>query len=192
MNDLQDRILDAARDLVAEAGAARVSMREVARRAGVSHQAPYHHFGDKGAILAAVAERGFAGLRGALADATAGVADPVPRLHRLGAAYVRFARANPGWYAVMFRPDVADPAAHPRLAAAADGAWADLVDAVQGLVDAGLVPAEERDLTVVLAWSTVHGLATLVLEGPLNAAQDLDALTDAVPRRLATLIGAAR
>ncbi|MCA9555264.1 MAG: TetR/AcrR family transcriptional regulator, partial [Myxococcales bacterium] len=86
---LRDRILAASVELVQEAGIGALSMREVARRAGVSHQAPYHHFSDKEAILAALAEAGFRRLADALEAATG--ADAVEALTASGQAYLQFA-----------------------------------------------------------------------------------------------------
>src|SRR4051794_27635084 len=117
--DLQRALVDAAVALLAEGGAAAVTLREVARRAGVTHAAPYRHFADKAALLAAVAEEGFRALHDAVARAGAEAPDdPLARLAASGQAYLRFAMSHPAHYRVMFGPDVA-AREHPELEGAA-------------------------------------------------------------------------
>src|SRR5262245_54976951 len=98
---LQRQILDASIDLLRTGGVGALSMREVARRAGVSHQAPYHHFADREAILAAIAEEGFSGLADALHRAREGATTTAERLKASGLAYVEFALSHPAHYRVM-------------------------------------------------------------------------------------------
>src|SRR5438128_419394 len=97
--ELREQILDASVRLIEAEGLAALSMREVARRAGVSHQAPYHHFADKEAILAAIAEEGFRRLNAAMEEASRSKpADAASRLIAGGRAYVRFAATNPAHF----------------------------------------------------------------------------------------------
>ena len=103
--DLRQALLDAAVAALDEAGADRLSLRDVARRAGVSHAAPAHHFTDKAGLLTAVATEGFGMLVTYLADAQPGAArQPADQLAALGRAYAQFAEENPGRFEVMFRP----------------------------------------------------------------------------------------
>src|SRR5215469_10150154 len=103
--DLRQALLDAAVATLDEVGADRLSLREVARRAGVSHAAPAHHFSDKAGLLTAIATEGFGRLVRYLAVAQPGGAgEPVDQLVALGRAYARFAEENPGRFEVMFRP----------------------------------------------------------------------------------------
>ena len=162
--DLRSELLRTSRELLDEAGPSALSMREVARRAGCTHQAPYHYFANREAILAALACEGFDELADRLAVAHDGLgsADLHAVLVASGNAYVEFALRRPGVFRVMFRPDVCDPERFPEVVQAGQRArreLARLAKAVMG--DGAQVEAE------VLIWSGVHGLASLLLDGPL-------------------------
>src|SRR5262247_3375139 len=105
--NLREALLKAAIRLIAEVGPTAFTLREVARRAGVSHNAPYRHFEDKEALLAAVATEGFLLLSAALRDARANVEVAEERFVRTGVAYLRFAQEHRGYLAVMHGPAVA-------------------------------------------------------------------------------------
>ena len=162
--DLRSELLRTSRQLLDEAGPSALSMREVARRAGCTHQAPYHYFANREAILAALVCEGFDELADRLAVAHEGLgsADLHAVLVASGNAYVEFALRHPGVFRVMFRPDVCDPERFPEVVQAGQRArreLARLAKAVMG--DGAQVEAE------VLIWSGVHGLASLLLDGPL-------------------------
>ena len=162
--DLRSELLRTSRELLDEAGPSALSMREVARRAGCTHQAPYHYFANREAILAALVCEGFDELAGRLAVAHEGLGgeDLHAVLVASGNAYVEFALRHPGVFRVMFRPDVCDPERFPEVVQAGQRArreLARLAKAVMG--DGAQVEAE------VLIWSGVHGLASLLLDGPL-------------------------
>lgn len=166
--NLRAALLEAALDLVAREGASSLTLREVARRAGVSHAAPYRHFADKEALLAAVAEEGFRALRDALAArADAAGDDPVARLRAIGIGYVRFAVDHPAHCRVMFGGAVEDPARHLALAEASAAAFAVLVDAIRAAQATGQVRAGDPMDLALAAWSLVHGLALLWIDGAL-------------------------
>lgn len=145
--------------MVERSGPAAVSLREAARIAGVSHNAPYRHFPTREALLAAVAADGFDRLRAALDDATAAAVQG-DRLPALGQAYVRFATANPGLFRLMFGGGIGKDA-HPDLQTAAQRAFA-----VLRTVAAGDGAASPREAAIG-AWALVHGLAHLVVDGQL-------------------------
>ncbi|HSE40939.1 MAG TPA: TetR/AcrR family transcriptional regulator, partial [Acidobacteriota bacterium] len=114
--DLKNALVETAAKLVAEHGAGSVSLREVARAAGVSHAAPYHHFKDKNGLLAAVAEEGFRRFDTYQERALrAAPSEPSERLRALGRAYVRFALSNPHFFRVMFRDDLIKSEDYPSL-----------------------------------------------------------------------------
>lgn len=156
-------MLDAAIDIITCDGVEHVSMREVARRAGVSHQAPYHYFGDRAGIFAAISEEGFLGLSDALHRADSFTTNPARDGLR---AYVTFAMSHRGHFRVMFRNDICGISTHESAQVAADQAFTALLSVVHRVVDSEL----NEDETMVWAttlWSVAHGLATLVIDGPL-------------------------
>lgn len=151
-------VLEAALEELASKGPAAVSLREIARRAGVSHAAPAHHFQDKAGVLGAVAADGYRRLAETTAEALAS-GGGVPAV---GLAYVRFALANRPHFEVMFRPELYRPD-EPEVSAARDAATEILFDTVR---DALGEDATEEDVWggAVAAWSFTHGFATLWLE----------------------------
>ncbi|MCW4116856.1 TetR/AcrR family transcriptional regulator [Aurantimonas sp. MSK8Z-1] len=157
-SDLRERLLETALELL-EDGTSDLSLRAVARRAGVSAMAPYRHFPDKASLLDAVAARGFALLRKSLLAADAA---PVPAeaLVAQGLAYVAFARAHPSLFRLMFAGDARPPG---KTAGADPGAFEILANRVASLAPAGVAAA------TLACWSLVHGLATLSLDGRLAA-----------------------
>lgn len=155
---LREAVIEAALTEIQTVGAARISMREIARRAGVSHAAPAHHFGDKRGIFTAIATEGFTLLRQANEPR---LSDPAALLNG-GLGYIAFAVNHPAHFEVMFRPDLYD-ADDSNLKAARDGAFDVLYRAVeQGL---GSDDAEAVLGTSMAAWSLVHGFAALLLGG---------------------------
>lgn len=167
--DLRRALLDAATRLVRAQGAANVSLRAIAREAGVSAAAPYHHFDDREALLAEVAAAGFVSMEEAMARAAATdteAAAPLGRLQAAGVAYVRFAVENAETYRLMFSGLLSDRTRFPSLQRAADSAFASLQRLVGPMERAdgeGGLPA-----VALAAWSTVHGLAFLAMEGLLE------------------------
>ena len=163
--DSRERILEAAVKLMSREGLAALSMREVARRAGVSHQAPYHHFENREAILAAIAEEGFRQFNAAVESASGNSA--VARLIAAGHAYVRFALSHPAHFQVMFRPELVDLEKYPSAMAEASRGFAILQSLIDGIVREKLLPPRLAGGTAIVTWSFVQGLSGLLLEGPL-------------------------
>ncbi|MBS2016341.1 MAG: TetR/AcrR family transcriptional regulator [Deltaproteobacteria bacterium] len=162
--DLRQGLVDTVLAMVAERGdASEVTLREVARRAGVSHNAPYRHFEDKEALLAAVATDGFALLATELRAAREGVADGEERFVRTGQAYLRFAREHRGYLALMHGPDVAKSRT-PALQKAANDTFQILKDVA---FDARDVEVVEARRVGTIAWSFLYGLATLSSNGQI-------------------------
>lgn len=157
--DLPNALRAAAVDVIDERGLGAFSLREVARRAGVSHTAPAHHFGDMRGLLTSVATEGFEALHAATAQAGAGIDDPVERLVAIGEAYVTLARSNHAHCEVMFRVDVID-ANNPTLQEAGMHAYAVLEDTVRSLIETEHLSVDLDDATW-LCWSTMQGLVTL-------------------------------
>ena len=158
--DLRRAVLDAAVQAIAEAGPTALSLRDLARRAEVSHAAPAHHFGDKAGVLTALAAEGF----DKLAETLQATQQRTGDFLQMGVAYVRFAIDHRAHFEVMYRPDLYD-AADPDVRAARDRAGETLYS--------GVATAQHRpddvDLKIagVAAWSLVHGFASLCLHGSL-------------------------
>jgi AcrR family transcriptional regulator len=157
--DLRAVILSQAADLVAQRGADGISLRELAREAGVSHAAPAHHFTDRRGLFTALAAEGWRKLAAALDGAR-------PEFIDAALAYVRFALDHPGHYAVMFDRSLVDPE-NQELIAAQDAAGAELARGVGTLDDARA--EKDPDSAALAAWSLVHGFSLLWLNGNIPA-----------------------
>ena len=157
--DLPVVLRDAAIDVIVEHGLGAFSLREVARRAGVSHAAPGYHFGDTRGLLTWVALEGFEVLYRELAAAAATTDDPVARLRAIGRAYVGVALQHPAHCEVMFRNDLIDPddqrVQHEGLSAYA------VLEAAIGDVAAQYRPDLDVPTAARLCWSAMQGLVTL-------------------------------
>src|SRR5215218_7041770 len=153
--DLPRALLDAAVHAILEVGPAAVSLRDLARRAGVSHAAPAYHFGDKAGLLTAVAADGFRRLAATLRQTY----EATGSFLELGVAYVRFAVDHRAHFEVMFRPELYRTD-DPELVRARDAARAMLYPPAAEAANEGGADAERA---AVAAWSLVHGLATLWL-----------------------------
>jgi len=163
--DLRAALIEATEGLLAERGIEGFTLREVARRAGVSPAAPLHHFGSAAGLLTEVSILGFEELTRCLREGTAtGGKDPARRLRGQGMGYVQFALAYPGRFQLMFRKDrlMQDE----RLKEAADAAFVELEIAVRDYTGWGREKPLSRatQATVLAAWSTVHGFAHLALD----------------------------
>ncbi len=174
--DLRRALLAAASALLAEVGPAALSLRAVARAAGVTHAAPYRHFPDKAALLAALATDGFERLRAAM-DAAREAAGPDSgaRLAAVGRAYVQSAVSAPAEFRLMFGAPAASRAEHPELEAAAAAAFGGLVDAVAEAQAGGQVRAGPIEPLALAAWAAMHGLAALAVDGQLPGPAEADA-----------------
>jgi len=186
---LRDRLLDAATALIAEAGPRGFSLREVARRARVSEAAPYWHFDDKEALLAAVAERGFLELAASMQNARPAHDDPLSRFQALGIAYVRFALRHPSYLRVMFGAAAPSRAAHPALLEAAGRTFEVLVAAIVEAQRARQVVAGDPEDLAIAGWSLTHGLAELLVDGKLRARATSEDDIEALARRVTEILG---
>ncbi len=171
--NLRESLLQAAETVLAQRGVQGISLRDVAKTAGVSHAAPYHHFASLNGLLAAVAQRGFTALADAMAQAAA-EADTRERLLQIAQAYVRCAQAHPGRFRLMFAPQLTQSDEYPQLRAESERAFAILLAAANAHD-----PANGPQLALC-GWSLSHGMANLLLDGafdrlPMNTA-DHDAL----------------
>lgn len=190
--DLRAALLKSADDLIAEQGTGKLSLREVARRAGVSHGAPAHHFTNKSGLMLALARDGWERMIQSILD---GIEKDRPSngpdlLDTVGRAYVAFAVANPGRFEVMFRRDLYDLSDADYLASG-ESSWAFLSDTIRQCVDENFAEPEDNEIYAVIAWSMVHGLSTLWNSGRLKSRfrdSDIGALNRAANNKLTDIL----
>jgi AcrR family transcriptional regulator len=175
--NLRASLLDAADAVLAERGSQGLTLRDVARAAGVSHGAPYHHFASLNELLAGVAEHGFVILGDAMAEAVA-VPDTRERLLRVAQAYVDCARAHPERFRLMFGPLLASKDEHPALKNAAQRAFGFVLDAANA-------HDKKHGASLALAgWSLAHGLSHLMIDGAFEGLPMKKQNPDTLARRL--------
>ena len=175
--DLRAALLTEAAAMIAQHGTAGVTMRAIGERLGVSRAAAYRHFTDKTALLVAVADAGFQRLGERLQLADAGASrSGVERLRKLGEAYVRFAIENPAHYRLMYGRDALTRQDVPDLRDAAVALFEQLVDVIKAQQRSGGLKRRDPRVQAYVAWSAMHGLASLVTEGHILAYDDVDEL----------------
>lgn len=186
--DLPNVLRSSAVEVIADKGLNGFSLREVARRAGVSHAAPGYHFGDVRGLLTAVAIEGFETLRDELVSSGAGIDDPIERLKAIGHGYVRVATQYPAHCEVMFRDDVL-AADDPTLASAGLAAYGVLESTVAAIADRYNAELPVQDVAR-LCWSTMQGLVelqskfgsldTMLARSPTTLDDHVDRFTDLI------------
>jgi AcrR family transcriptional regulator len=183
--DLRNALLDAVGEIIATEGLGAVSLRGAARRAGVSHSAPAHHFGDKTGLLTAFATEGFERFGTALAAAYAAAAPfgPAAQFAAIGRAYIEFAIEHRSYFEVMFRSELIDQG-DPELHRASRDAFAVLTATVAG-ADPATFGGGDPLHAAIAAWGNVHGMATLWFNGAIQQFTDEHVLSiyDAVVER---------
>ena len=169
--DLRAALIQAGLKLLSEGGVAALSLRAAAKLAGVSNAAPYRHFKDKGALIAAIAEEGFRMLTAEMRrEMDAAGPDFFARFRASAWGYVSFARAHPGYFRTMFGGVVHEDCASlsPTLDAAGQETYAVLRDHVAEGIRRGHLRKGDPDDLSLAAWSTVHGLSQLFIDGQLT------------------------
>jgi AcrR family transcriptional regulator len=179
---LREALLESALVLLKEAGLESLTLREVARRAGVSPGAPYHHFKDKAQLVQALAQRSLETLDQLSFEAVQDKKMPSEKLHALGFAYILYAVRHPAEFRLMFRPEMSSPLEFP------DPKTAPVFRVLLSVI-AGSSETEQQQLTTAIsAWSLVHGLAVLLIDGPLHGLTShqgqLEKLIEAVTARI--------
>lgn len=159
--NLRESLLQAAEAALAERGVQGITLRDVAKKAGVSHAAPYHHFASLNDLLAAVAERGFVALGDAMAVATT-VEDTRERLLQISLAYVNCARARPAQFRLMFSPLLTQGDHYPAMKAASERSFGLLLAAA-----CAHDPANGPELALC-GWSLSHGMGNLLIDGAFD------------------------
>lgn len=164
--NLREACIVQARVIVARDGVDGLSLREVARQLGVSHQAPYRHFATRDALLAEIVSRAFQSFADHLQASSEQRDDPMEQLAGLGRAYLEYAAANPLEYALMFATALPDGEQHPAMVAAARRSFAILQDTVDR-IDADANP-DTRQRDALFIWSMIHGVAAMYQSGALQ------------------------
>lgn len=171
--------------MIAEGGAASLTMRALGRRLGVSRAAAYRHFEDKTALLVAVARSGFDSLNRRVQTIDAGAPrSSVERLRRMGEEYVRFALENPAHYRLMYGREAITRRDLPELREAANALFEQLVEVIRTYQRRGGIKRQNPRAQAYVAWSAVHGLASLLIDGQIMAPVDVDALIRQTTRTL--------
>lgn len=195
--DLRHALIAAALNLLTEEQNWDFSLREVARRAGVSHNAPYNHFESKHALLTAVAVVGYDTLRAQMQEAAAQTATPAAALKAIGVAYVRFGVGNPAHYRLMFGTTLTTaslaaakncmPSVVGASAGAAKRVLRDVIwqGAEQGFFAVPPQDLEALDVAVLSSWSLVHGLTVLLIDGLASEGTPLNPCTASAAERIA-------
>jgi AcrR family transcriptional regulator len=175
--NLREALLEAALRLISEVGSTAFTLREVARRAGVSHNAPYRHFRDRDELMAAVSTEGYGELTRTMREAAKQESSSLARLKRAGLAYVKFALRRPEHFTVMFDAPASKTSEklcfnpskmkvkYPEAAEAAEQSFRTLMDFVAACQQEGVLPAGDTKQLALLAWSMVHGIAKLATTG---------------------------
>ena len=158
--DLSRALVEAARRILEAEGPAALSLRAVAREAGVSPAAPYHHFKDKCELIDAVAQQGWEALGEAIGEARRNAPSPRAALGEIGSAYVKFARQNPALYRIMY-DGIRDQEAMPEHAQDKDSGYTQVE---QAIIEAGGNPEDplELEIAFMAAWCASHGIAEMV------------------------------
>ena len=196
--DLKEALLGAAEQILTEEGVQGLTLRACARRAGVSHAAPKHHFADVAELLSEVSARGFDRLNSAVRSAgeTSGT-DPTDRFVAVARAYVGFARAYPDHFRLMFRRD-AMSAENQTLQMAANRTFTQMINEVTMHRDEpGVTPetlqerTSQRELQndLLITWSQIHGYAQLLLEGQFDGFAETEGLDAFVERTVTDTAG---
>jgi AcrR family transcriptional regulator len=189
--DLRRALIQAGLKLLAEEGVRELSLRAAAELAGVSHAAPYRHFKDKDALVAAIAEEGFRLLTARMREEIAARPsdDVIERLGASAVGYVAFAVEHPAYFRTIFGGAVCEEGLPPSLHAAGQESYGVLRGLVAEGIAAGRLRAGDPDQLSLAAWSLVHGLGMLIIDGKLPAALVADqaavrALTESTTRVL--------
>ncbi len=182
--DLRLALIDEALKTLAMDGVSQLSLRDLARKLGVSHSAPLRHFRSKNDLLADLATQGFRMLTGAMQEAAAphvGTA-AVKALQCAGIAYVMFASRNSQLFRLMFAVDRIDSTRYPDLLKSGEAAKAALLTLVQAGIDGGELSDRPATALVLSCWALVHGIATLAIDHQLDtgAEAELNAVTACV------------
>jgi len=169
--DLKNALIEAGLDILSKEGVQALSLRKVARKAGVSHAAPYAHFADKQALIAAIATEGYARLYQDLAEVAAHYAsDPSQALIEVAWAYVQFAVNHPDHFKVTFSGIVENETDYPEYVEQSKKSLKLVMDLVTDCQEVGLLTAGDSELLAISIWAGIHGFISLLLGNQIPSA----------------------
>jgi AcrR family transcriptional regulator len=183
--DLKEACVQAAHEVIAERGVEALSMRDVARKLGISHQAPYRHFESRDHLLAEIMRRCFVDFAEHL-DRRKSPGDPDDGHNDMGSAYLAYAERKPLEYRLMFGTPWPEPAQHPELVKYAVHAFDILRDGLRAKHGNSPAQRTRADLDALFIWSTLHGMASIM---QANVMQYLVLTPEVLPRLKADLMG---
>jgi AcrR family transcriptional regulator len=167
--DLKNALIKAGVKILAKEGVNGLSLRKVAKHAGVSHAAPYSHFADKQALIAAISTEGFKQLHKKIASVReVHSKNPDTLLKETARSYIQFATNEPDRFKLMFSSVIEKEKDYPEFVAASMENFLQLVSIVEACQQAGLLKSGPSDLMAVSVWASVHGMITLILEGQIS------------------------
>ncbi len=167
--DLKNALIEAGQEILSKEGMSGLSLRKVARKAGVSHSAPYAHFADKQALIAAISTEGYRLLYEKMQKIQKDLMDdPSRQLVEVAWAYVRFAQTDPAQFKVTFSNAVARERDYPALVEMTGKCFNQVVRIVKACQEAGILALSAPDTLAVGIWSVVHGFASLLIEGQIS------------------------
>jgi AcrR family transcriptional regulator len=161
--NLRLALLEAARVVMEESGIEALTLREVARRAGVSPGAPYHHFKDKADLIRELVSHGFQSLDRASHAALQGKTTPQEKLQAIGVTYVMYAVQHPDEFRLMFRPEMGSPLEEE------NPICTPVFRVLLEVINEFQLGEGDRNTAAISVWSLVHGLASLLVDGPLHS-----------------------
>lgn len=166
--DLKNALIKAGTEILAKNGVGGLSLRQVAQKAGVSHAAPYAHFADKQALIAAISTEGFRQLYEQVIVVTSRYEnDPARQLLETAWTYVQFAMNDPDQFKIMFSSVLEKEKEYPDFVEMSQKTFQQVVAVVASCQAAGVLREGDGELTAVTIWSAVHGLIALLLEGQI-------------------------
>lgn len=167
--DLENALIQAGVEILSKDGIEGLSLRKVAKRVGVSYAAPYAHFKDRQALIAAISTEGFKQLYAALDAAASAYADDAKQqLVEAALAYAQFAVNNTDIFKTMFSGVLEKEKDYPSFVEISHNTFQRVVEIVRACQDAGVLPAAPPELMAVSVWGQVHGVVSLVLEGQVS------------------------
>jgi AcrR family transcriptional regulator len=167
--DLKNALIQAGVEILSREGLEGLSLRKVAQRAGVSHNAPYSHFPDKQSLIAAISTEGFKQLYEGLDAAISSYPDDPKRQLQEGAwAYVQFAMDNTDTFKIMFSGVLEKEKEYPAFVKISHKTFERVVDVVHACQEAGLLRSTPAEIMAVAVWGQIHGIISLMLEGQIS------------------------